>query len=472
MKTVDKIKQEKESLKRQAYDMIEACKKEIRSFTDEENEQMLIIKKRLGELEDELVAIAREGIKEDIKNAAGGEDEPDNKEPDNEEPDTKDPEEKNGDCDPTKEEKNGDNEPDPEEKNGDEPDPTNQDNSNETKEEDSEEDPEKRNQKNTNSNKMEKRFSVLTAIRNVANGQTQDEVTAAVLAEGNAEMRKAGLNFVGQIQLPAEARALTVASEGEDVVATDFMDVITPLQARNVMIKAGAKYVTGLVGDVQYPVMSNGACTWEGETATAKDGSPAFTNVKLSPKRLTAIVPISKQFLIQDSVGAENAIREEIINAINAKLESTILGTGAGSATEPKGLLNGTLTAVTDFKGLADLEAGLEEANVYGELKYIVSPKAKAALRNMPKSAKTTQLVYENDEIDGTPAFSTSHVGGTGFVFGDFSQYIIAQWGNLDITVDNVTLADKGQVRLVVNAYFDAKPLRDKAFATGKVGAA
>ena len=319
---------------------------------------------------------------------------------------------------------------------------------------------------------MEKSFSLIKAIRSVANNKAMDALESAVVEAGSAEMRKAGLNYVGQIQLPSqETRAITVANEGEDVVATDLMDIVKPLHARNVLVQAGAKFVTGLVGDLQYPVMSAVNTTWEGETASAKDGSPTFTNVKMSPKRLTAVVPISKQFIVQDSVGAENAIREEIINAINATLESTILGDAAGTATQPEGLFYSTesLPTVADFASLTNLEGEVEEANVYGEMKYIVAPKAKASLRNMAKSTKSTQLVYENGEIDGTPALSTSNIKGKNLVYGDFSNYIIGQWGNIDITVDNVTLAAEGQIRLVVNCYFDAKPLRKEAFKVATI---
>lgn len=316
---------------------------------------------------------------------------------------------------------------------------------------------------------MEKNFSLIKAIRSVANNKALDNVSLAVVEAGAEEMRKAGLNYVGQIQLPsAEVRAITVADEGEDVVATDMLDLVRPLQAKNVMINAGAKFVSGLVGDLQYPVMSAVNTTWEGETATAKDGSPAFTSVKLSPKRLTCVVPVSKQFIIQDSVGAEMAIREEIINAINSKLEATILGSVAGSATQPGGLFVGELESVSSFAGLCDIESDVEGANVYGDMKYIVSPKAKAALRNMVKGDSTT-MVYANGEVDGTPALCTSNVKDKNFAYGDFSQFIIAQWGNIDLTVDNVTLAADGQIRLVVNAYFDAKPLRAEAIKVGKL---
>lgn len=431
MRNSVQIMDEKNQLKKRAYEMIDLCKKEIRGFTDEENEEMGNIKTKLEELQAELDALnAQLNPKDEETKDESVEDE--NKE-DEVKPTDTDEEEKNDD---------------------------------EAKEEDLEEEKNKR-----NSNTMKKNFSLLKTIRSIANNQPVDSLNNAVLVAGANEMRKAGLNYVGQIQLPAESRAaITVEVEGEDVVATDLMDVVKPLQAMNVMVKAGAKYITGLVGDVQYPIMSNASCTWEGETAKAKEGAVTFSNVKLSPKRLTTIVPISKQFLLQDGVGAEAAIREEIVNAINAKLEATILGADAGTSTMPAGIFAvDALDSVADFKGLCDLEAGLEDANVYGELKYIVSPKAKAALRNMAKSSKSTQLVFENGEVDGTPALCTSHLKDKKIAFGDFSQYIIAQWGNLDITVDNVTLAGEGQIRLVVNAYFDAKPLRDVAIKVAEI---
>lgn len=326
-----------------------------------------------------------------------------------------------------------------------------------------------------NKNIMEKKFSLISAIRSVSNNKALDNLSQAVVEAGSNEMRKAGLNYVGQIQLPSnEMRGLTVADEGEDIVATDLMDVVTPLKAKNVLLQAGARFVPGLVGDLQYPVMSSANVSWEGETAKAKDANITFSNVKLSPKRLSVVVPISKQFIVQDSVGAEAAIREEIFNAINSKLEATVLGAEQGSTTQPAGLFytaSGTaVPTVSDFSKLTDFEAGLEDANVVGDMMYLVSPKAKAALRNMVKGAKSTALVFENGEVDGTPALCTSNLKDKFVAYGDFSNLVLAQWGNLDITVDNVTLAAEGQIRLVVNAYFDAKVLRPEAIKVAKVG--
>ena len=321
----------------------------------------------------------------------------------------------------------------------------------------------------SNRNKMKKQFSLLKAINDIANNRSLDAVSQAVINAGADEMRSAGQSFSGQIQLPVESRAaVTVTDEHDDVIEVQFADLLTPLRAKNVLVAAGAKYMSGLIGDVQVPIMGAGNVTWEGEVASAKEAGYTFTSKKLQPKRLTAYVDISKQFLVQDSIGAEQAIRADIVAAINSKLESTILGSAQGSTTTPAGIFYGqTPKKITTFKDICDLEASIEDANVIGECKYVMSNKAKAALRNMPKSSKSTQLVMENGEVDGTPVLNTSNVEAQNIAYGDWNNLAIGQWGSIDLVVDPYTLAKDGQVRIVINAFFDAVTLRPEAFAFG-----
>ena len=332
----------------------------------------------------------------------------------------------------------------------------------------------KENKRNKLSDKIQMEFKLLKAINDIANNRNLDDAAKAVTNAGIEEMRKSGVNYGGQIQIPVnEVRAdITVATEGEDVVATDIFDILEPLRAKNVLVNAGASFLTNLVGDVQVPVMSGANVFWEGETTTAQDGAGTFDNVKLQPKRLTAYIDISKQFLVQDSKSAEAKIRQDLINAINSKLESTILGSANGTATQPKGLFyvapEQQLKTISTFQDVCDLEAGVEDANVINECVYVMSNKAKAKFRNMTKSAKTTQLVMEAGQIDGTPVYNTSNVGATNVAYGDFSQLAIGQWGAIDLTVDPYTKAADGKVRLVINAFFDAKVLRPGAIAVAK----
>ena len=338
--------------------------------------------------------------------------------------------------------------------------------------EDKENNPDKKEQKskiNTHNIMSEKKFNLLSAIRSIAENKPLDPEVQAVVDAGKSEMRNAGLSVNGQLQIPSESRAaVTVTAEGEDVVVTDFANILEPLRTKNVLAESGAHLLTGLVGDLQIPAMGAENVNWEGETDPAQDGASTFTNVKLTPHRLSAYIDISKQFLVQDSLGAEALIRRDLVNAIQSKLEATIFSTDAADGSKPAGIFNGvTPTKVTDFKGLCTLESDVEDANFYGPAKYIVSPKAKAAMRAMAKSTKSTQLVLEGDNIDGVPVLSTGHIAKNAFAYGDWSQLYVGQWGAIDLTVDPYTKAADGQVRLVVNCFFDFKLVRPKAVVYG-----
>lgn len=310
---------------------------------------------------------------------------------------------------------------------------------------------------------MEK-FSLIKAIADVANGRGLDERSQEVINAGIAEMRKAGQNVSGQIILPVEERAAiqaTVAENGQENVPEDKLGILEPLRAKNVLVNAGATFMTGLVGDVSIPVYSGSSVAWATEVGEAADAAGKFGEVKLSPKRLTAFLDISKQFLAQDSNSAEEMLKRDLINAINSKLEATILGSVAGSSTQPAGMFNEAEATTITYANIADMEAELEDANVYGDLTYIVSPSIKSKLRTTQKG-NGVGFVMENNEIDGTKVLSTSNCGG--IVVGSFSDYVIGQWGGIELTVDPYTQAANGKIRLVINAYFDAKPRRAEAF--------
>lgn len=321
---------------------------------------------------------------------------------------------------------------------------------------------------------MEKNFSLLKAINDVANNRQLDERSQEVVNNGVNEMRKAGLSFSGQIVLPVEERSTvqaTVATAGQEVVAEDKLNILEPLRANMVMVQAGANYMTGLVGNVSIPTYSGTNVGWAGEVSGASDGAGTFGEVTLEPKRITAFLDVSKQFLLQDSASAEALLRNDIVKAISNKLEATILGDAAGSTTQPKGFFNGA-SAITDtsYKTMVGLMQTLEEANVSGDVKYIVSPAIKASLKTTAKDAGSGLFVMEGNEVDGVPVLSTSAC--KGIVLGNFEDYVIAQWGGVDLTVDPYSQATNGKVRLVVNAYFDAKPRRAEAFVAKTVGTA
>ena len=349
-------------------------------------------------------------------------------------------------------------------------------NENETEDEMPEDDKEQRNNQTIISTNMTKKFSLIKAINDVTNNRSLDDVAKEVVAKGIAEMRKSGLAVAGSIQLPVlenvdeEVRANGVlaqtAGAGMENIATEKLDILEPLRANMVMSQAGATYLTGLVGNISIPAYTGSNVAWAGEVAAAANGAGDWSEIKLQPHRLTAYVDVSKEFLLQDSNDAEAMLRRDIIAAIGNKLEATILGADAGTDEKPAGLFDGVtaMTTVLKFGDIVDAEAELDAANVSGAYTYILSPKAKAALRTLSKDAGSGRFVLEDGEIEGSKALVSSNVTAKGLVVGDFSDYVIAQWGAIDLVVDNYTKATEGKVRLVVNAYFDAKPRRATSF--------
>lgn len=339
---------------------------------------------------------------------------------------------------------------------------------------------ERSNVKNISNIKVMKNFSLIQTVNDLIEHRSLNEAARQINEFGVRSMKEAGITDIGQFVLPYDTRsAVTVAAEGEDVVPTQIMDVLGPLRAKNVMVQAGAKFMSGLTGDVQIPSYSASNCAWKGETTAAEDGAGSFGHKTFSPKKLTTYIQVSRQFLIQATPDAEEILRTDLINSINDKLEETLLSGDAGSATKPAGIFNGaTFADCSNYAGIAALEAGIEEAGVF-EGKYILSPGAKAALRTTQKG-NGVGFIWENGAIDGVDALSTAHVkkvdaaGGAAaydkLVYGDWTNFAICSWGpGLNITVDPYTGAKNDVVNIIVTGYFDGGVLRDNVFGFGKI---
>lgn len=324
-------------------------------------------------------------------------------------------------------------------------------------------------EKNKFERKMEK-FSLLKTINAIANNQPLDERALEVINQGKEEMRASGVSHQGQIQIPvSEGRSLTVTAEN-GVVTEDKMNIMPALRNQSVLGVLGATFLTGLRGDVSIPKYSGSAVTWEGEVSGAKDGEGVIDSVKYSPKRLTAKIDISKQFLIQDSVGAEEMLKVDLVNAVMEKLESTLLGAGAGTSTMPAGLFNivSPSVSVDSYEKVVELESQLESNKVMGDIKFAVSPSTKAKYKTTPTFAGGNAAIAQGAEIDGIMYESTGNIPANHLVLGKWADYVVAQFGGFDLTVDPYSQASNGMVRIVVNAYFDGKPRRNESFVTGK----
>lgn len=318
--------------------------------------------------------------------------------------------------------------------------------------------------------KMNKEFKLIRAINQMASGQAVDEVTAAVSEAGRNEMRSAGLTAEGALVIPSETRSISVTDSVGATVGVDVADILAPLRDNLVLAKAGAKFMTGLKNDLKLPSLIGSEAKWASEVGNvANDATAALNGVTLKPKRISVILPVSKQFLIQSSDSAEAILKQNIMTAVGEKLQKTILSNVTSDATAPKGIFAATPDSAKTYAKLCDLEAKVDAKNIGENRVYIVGNKAKATLRQLQKGTNNTQMVYDRGEVDGTPCYSTTSMPENGVLYGDFSNLYIGQFGATEIIVDNYTRAAYGEVLLTVNAYFDAALAREGAVVSGDV---
>ena len=325
------------------------------------------------------------------------------------------------------------------------------------------------------------------AIRSRVSGQMDDEVEA-LLEEGRRSMSDAGIKAdQSSLIVPMEYRgnfvSAQVAGDGTELITEDLLGILAPIRDSLVMVKAGATFLTGLKGNIGIPAYSGSSVAWADETGAAANGKGTFSKVELTPKRLTAYVDISKQFLAQDTLSTDAMLTQDLARAVAVKLQATILGKDATAANKPDGFFTGTPTYVVSgaasFANLIALETAVpvDEALV-NNLAYITSVKGAGILKSTLRAASVAEgFILENGRANGYPLHATTGMAsglqdGTdeeGIIFGNWADFVIGQWGALDITVDPYTQAANGMVRLVINSYFDAKPRRKESFAVGSL---
>ena len=315
-------------------------------------------------------------------------------------------------------------------------------------------------------------FSLLQAIRSVVNGgrfegEYADEVRA--IAD------KSGMGYTGQIQMKASAperRALDGILTGSnnytsnshngglEMVREDVLPIIDALYNFTVLQRAGTNFYNGLVGNAKIPTMSKIAFGFKAENAAADNVTPTMGKASLTPQRLTGYIYISKQLINQTSQDIEATIRLSIAKAIAEAFEKAVLGYG----TSPHNGIMYNATGVAEASLTYDTVLGLAEAVYTGNMRptFVVNPGAARVLKQKARLPYGHFAIMEGGLVDDEPTFITNSLvgaasGSTGAIAcADFSRLHVGTWGDLlDITVDPLSRADYGEIKLTLNYYCD-----------------
>jgi HK97 family phage major capsid protein len=283
----------------------------------------------------------------------------------------------------------------------------------------------------------------------------------------------------------------TQPEDGGVLVEKTNRPVIDLLRPKTVLRALGVTYLTGLVGNIGVPTMTQGATsTWKKEVEELDKSNQKFSSTDMSPNRLGTVALRSKQFLLQTSPQVSAMLARDLENSIVQAVELGALN-GAGVAGDPlTGLFNtaGVNQVVLGANGgvpthdlLVALEAAIEAYNIaMSSPGYLINTQTKAKLKTTKIDAGSGLfLLNGNTELNGYPFASTSLVPNnlskgsaanslSAMAFGDWSNLLIGQWGGLDITTDPYTLASVGQIRIIIQSFWDSLVQQAKAFAIAK----
>lgn len=161
------------------------------------------------------------------------------------------------------------------------------------------------------------------------------------------------------------------------------------LRPKPILETMGARMITGLVGNVEFPVNEGGIdATWEGEIDEVAYSRNKYSKRTMSPKRLACAVPISLQNLAQSSIDLERYTVEEINKVMSIAVDRAAIN---GTDPAPIGILNtagintiavGTNGGVPTWADIVAMETAIHTANVDPKTwGYLINAATKGVLK-------------------------------------------------------------------------------------------
>lgn len=329
--------------------------------------------------------------------------------------------------------------------------------------------------------KEAREFSMVRAIRAVTAGTWagagfEKECSDAVAEKLGKEPRSFYIPHDVLMATP-ETRAvnITKAGEGAELVGETLMasSFIGLLRNRLMVKAAGARTLTGLVGDLAIPVQDTGASgTWLADEDTAASTSTyTFSQRTLSPKTVSAWIGATRTMTMQATPDIEMLMRDDLANALSTSIDLAALhGAGTGGAPTGVAATSGIGSVAGGTNGLAptwghivELETDVAVANAdLGAMSYLTNAKVRGKLKTTETVSGSGQFVWgvNTNTLNGYRALVSNQVSSgltkgtasgvcSAIFFGNWADLIIGMWGGLDLLVDPFTNSTKGQILVI-----------------------
>lgn len=293
------------------------------------------------------------------------------------------------------------------------------------------------------------------------------------------------------IPLSVFARDFNAGTAGEagNLLGADRLGALAgdPLRKIFTLGQLGATFFSGLKSTAAVPVFESvTAAAYLTETGQATNILQTSRLVTLTPRRLAVVFVMSRQALIQATPELEAATKRQMAAAINEAMQQGILA-GDGAGQNPTGILNdanvgievgGVDGATLTFAHLVDMEYMCANGNnPNGSRGWVINPGTAKYLRTKARATGLPEILGNDGQILGAQQVVTNTMPGNltkgsgtslnGLVYSnDWSQLLIGIYGGgVDLTVDRVTLADQGKLRVVASLEFGFGMRQPSAFA-------
>ena len=351
-------------------------------------------------------------------------------------------------------------------------------------------------QDDASENKELSRFSYRKAVASISKNNFKGSVDGfekEMAEEARKECQEAGVEVPqGQLLIPSrlidlgkndneglKQRLLDVATEGADLVRTEYRPMIPSLRIQPVVDRLGVTKWTGLKGNIKIPRSTNEATfVWETENSSADEFTLTFDAIDLSPKRLAGYTDISGQMLVQSDSITESYLRGKIEYGIAAALDTALLA-GPTGGNSPVGILNyagvnvvslGTSGGDMTYGAIiAMIAAVMADNGRDGNDGFVMNSNGFASLALTPFQSGGTEgnfiLKPGSTDLFARKFIVTNRIpsdlaetatGLSGMIFSsNWKSAILATWGGVGILFDPYTQALVNKLRIVVNTYAD-----------------
>lgn len=264
----------------------------------------------------------------------------------------------------------------------------------------------------------------------------------------------------GDAEMAREFKALSVTSPTDggylvpEVYANEIIELLYPA---TVIYSLGARRLGMANGNLNIPKIKTGSrAMFTGENRAIPKSAPKFGNLKLSAKKLTALIPMSNDLLRSTNFDNDVIVGQDVTKQMALGVDwGALNGTGGEfqplGITKNKGVQNIDVTALDELYASSAgvltaafpnyLIASVLKNNVYADgLGFVFNTSVEQffkSLRDNVGGFIFAQEMNENGTLAGYPYRTTNLLetasGKTSIIFGNWNDLVIGEQGALEI---------------------------------------